>query len=105
MRKAELLHHWRNLADDQPLTPTPISARHEGSTYDCDGVRITGSREWIDAVLSHLKPLLDYENGGTRLQVNYQQTTDRETRQPLDSWNCYVQVRRRGAQSLARAMC
>jgi hypothetical protein len=46
--------------------------------------------------LSCLKPLLTAENGRTRLQVSYQQTTDRDTGQKIDSYNCYLQISERG---------
>jgi hypothetical protein len=99
MKKEAFLAHWRALPPDQPLQPRVIPYKHEGSTYAEDGIRITGSREWIDAVLSRLKDLLAFENGCTRLQVAYQESTDRARRSPLGSWNCYLQVHQRGREA------
>jgi len=96
MNKAQFLQHWQNIKPNQELSPCPVSYKHEGSTYAEDGIRITGSREWIDSVLSRLQDLLQYESISTRLQVNYQESHDRETGTSLDSWNCYIQVHRRG---------
>ncbi len=79
--------------------PRPVPYRHQGSTYDQDGIRITGSRAFIDAVLSRLTDLLAFENGRTRLQVSYQEATDKDSGDPLGSWSCYVQVHERGAQA------
>ena len=101
MRKAEFLKHWKTLVNNEPpkLEPCPIAYSKTGSSYDEDGIRITGSRTWIDSVLARLTDLLACENGQTRLQVNYQQSKDRDTGELIDGWNCYVQVRQRGAES------
>jgi len=81
------------------LAPCPVVYKHEGSTYDEDGIRITGSKQWIDSVLSRLKGLLEYENGSTRLQVVYKQSTDRHTGELMQSYNAYVQVHERGGEA------
>jgi hypothetical protein len=57
-KKAEILAHWKSLTCPLELTPCPVPYRRQGSTYDQDGVRITGSRAFIDAVLSRLTDLL-----------------------------------------------
>lgn len=98
MKKEEMLAHWKTI-EEKPLKPCPVKYKHEGSTYDQDGIRITGSRAWIDAVLFRLRDLLQYENGETRLQVVYKESQDKNTGAPLDSWNCYVQVHERGGEA------
>jgi len=110
MKKKELLTHWRGIAPNQPLDPAVVPYKHEGSTFDQDGIRITGSREWIDSVLSRLTDLLAHENCSTRLQVSYQEATDKVSRQPLGSFCCYVQVHQRGREAqminaFASAVC
>lgn len=71
-KKDAALAHWRALQENQnPLAvmePIPYKAR--GSTYGACGVRIDGSPEFIDAVLSRLKPLLAGENQVTRLGLS-----------------------------------
>lgn len=99
LKKAEFLEHWATLEEDQQVNPRPVPYKHTGSTYDQDGIRITGSRQFVDSVLSRIKDLLVYEGSTTRLQVVYKQTVDRDTGQPLDAWNCYVQVHERGGQA------
>ena len=99
MKKKEILAHWQALPEGQPLRPSIVRYKHEGSTYAEDGIRITGSAKWIDAVLSRLKDLLKAENTQTRLQVSYQEATDKDTRQPLGSYACYVQVHDRGGEA------
>lgn len=96
MKKAEILRHWEELEPNQPIRPTPIPYKHEGTTFGLDNFRITGSRKFIDAWLSNHKELLEYENSDTRLQVNYQPCLDKETGEPLGGWSFYCSVRERG---------
>jgi len=96
MEKKHFLIHWSKLRPNQKLSPKPVRYTHEGSTYAEDGVRITGSKAFVDSVLSRLKDLLRYEGEETRLQVVYKKSTDRESGKTLTSYNCYVQVHARG---------
>ena len=100
MKKAEFLSHWKGIEANQDINISPVPYKHTGSTYDQDGIRLTGSPEFIDSVLSRLKDLLLHENGSTRLQLVYKQSTDRHTNQSIDGFNCYVQVHRRGAEAI-----
>jgi len=99
MNKASMLKHWAGIEPDQPVNPQPVPYKHSGSTYAQDGIRITGSREFIDAMLSRIKDLLAFENASTRLQVNYQESKDKETGHPINSHNCYIQVHQRGREA------
>ncbi len=101
MNKAEVLSHWQQLPENLPLKPNPIAYKHKGSTFDEDGVRILGSPEFIDAVLSRIKDLLEYENGQTRLSISHSEATDKDTGRPLGSYKTYVQVHMRGDQARA----
>jgi len=98
MKKDEILNRWSGLEPDQKIKFGSIPYKHKGSTFDCDGIRITGSQSFIDSVLSRLQDVLEYEGIETRLQLNYQQATDKETRLPLNSYCCYIQVRERGSE-------
>ncbi len=99
LTKDMMLEHWQGIKPGQAVNMAAIAYKHTGSTYDEDSIRITGSRPFIDSVLSRLKDLLDNENDETRLQVVYKQSQDRETQAILDSWNCYVQVHERGREA------
>jgi len=99
MEKEPFLKHWSKLRANQKLSPKPVRYTHEGSTYAEDGVRITGSKAFVDSVLSRLKDLLAYESGETRLQAVYKRSTDRESGKTISSYNCYVQVHARGGVS------
>ncbi len=103
MEKKQFLRHWTSLRKNQKLQPRPVRYGHEGSTYAEDGIRITGSRKFVDGVLSRLKDLLEYECGETRLQVVYDRSSDRESGKQLNSWNCYLQIHQRGSGKYADA--
>jgi hypothetical protein len=106
MRKDSFLSHFANLPADQPLRPDPVPYKFSGSTYSQDGVRITGSPAFVDAVLSRLKDLAEFEyRPDTRLAVNYGPVKARDKRDDFvrdGSVSCYLQVHRRGPQA---AMC
>ena len=110
MTKRRFLDHWRELAQPEngipPLEMRPVPYKHRGSCFDQDGIRITGSAGFIDAVLVRLADLLRYEAATTRLQTAYQQVVDRQTGLPVpDAFCCYVQVHQRGREgALAQAL-
>ena len=101
MTKAEALAHWGQLPDDAALHLAPVPYKAAGSKYGYDGIRIDGSRTFIDAVLGRVKDIIGQENGETRLELNYTETTERETRIPTGSWVCYVRVHQRGQEAQA----
>jgi hypothetical protein len=95
MPKAEIMQYWSALRD-QPIQVDPIPRDHKGSTYGMDGIRITGSRKFIDSVVSRLKDFLSYENQHSKLQLIYKQTQYKETQLPNpNSFVFYVQVHER----------
>lgn len=116
MTKAEALKRWQGLEPDQEILPhfTHIAADARGSTFGACGIRISGNPEFIDAVLSRLKDLLDAEGGSTRL------TLARNAVKPVSinkgesvvdkKWNnadtdaeiCYIQIRERTAKTRQR---
>lgn len=95
--KEQIVGFWQTLQPKTPILMRPIGYEHEGSTYGEDGVRITGSRAFIDSVLARLKEFLSFENPTTKLQVVY-----RETESPSmiaankTSYVFYIQSRARG---------
>ena len=101
LAKKQALDHWNRLEDNQTLNPDSIPYKHAGTTYGADGIRVEGSREFVDAVLSHLKGFLAYENGSTRLSLNYQQVEAREGKQNdfAGNWVCYCKVHTRGSEA------
>lgn len=98
LKKRDTLALWRSLDGARPIRPRPIPYDHKGSTFARDGIRITGSRDFVESVLARLKELLRYEGPTTRLQVSMQESRDRASGALLGSWKCYVQVHQRGGR-------
>ena len=99
MTKKEILNHWQGLPDNLPLKAFPIAYKHKGSTYGADGIRIEGRTEFIEAVLSRLKPLMLGENGETRLGLSLAQIDDNKYTY-IDNHVCYVKTHERGSQAV-----
>ena len=100
--KKTALNHWRSLSKPLPIKSHPIAYKHKGSTYGHDGIRVEGSREFIDAILSRLTDLMAYENTDTRLNLNYQKVQPREGKPASGGdWVCYVKIHQRGDEARA----
>jgi hypothetical protein len=84
-RKKETLSQWRNLpANQNPLKvmrPEYHNIRIENPLFCTE--YIDGNAEFVDAVLSNLKSLLDGENAVTRLEL------------------CYIRLHMRGGEAAA----
>lgn len=97
--KDDVIQYWKTLRPDTPIAVRPIPYEHKGSTYGQDGVRITGSPQFIATVLAKLKEFMNYESTATKLALSY-----RETKSPSlsaegianTSFVCYIQVKERG---------
>jgi hypothetical protein len=58
LTKDMMIEHWQNIPANQSISMQAIDYKHTGSTYDEDSIRITGSRQFIDSVLSRIKELV-----------------------------------------------
>jgi len=69
-----------------------------GSKYptEISDIRVTGSPEFVEAVGSLFKPLLEFEGEDTRLEINLQRTEDRDTGELTDNYALYLSVAERG---------
>lgn len=104
MKKSQTLAHWRALPDNQNPAPLmrAIPYRSRGSTYGACGIRIDGTPEFVDAVLSRLKPLLALESTSTRLGLSrkevdssFKSVPNAEARAEV----CYIRLHQRGRQA------
>jgi hypothetical protein len=71
-KKEEILQMWKNMRADTPIIMTPILDNPTGgetSTYGEDGIRLTGSWNFISAVLARLKEIVWYENPQNKLRL------------------------------------
>lgn len=91
-KKEDVISAWNKTRADMPLNPRPVSSNHIGTRFDQDGVRITGSPDFINSVLGRLKSFLFYVNHPTlNLDVKYRQVPRRKSSsQP--SFACYINI-------------
>jgi hypothetical protein len=98
-QKSQVMEHWKTLRPGMPFGQVRAIPRdHKGPTYGFDGMRLTGSPQFIDSILSRLKDLLNLEGQETRLAVIYRQQVNNKTEQPVpDSFVFYLQIKDRRA--------
>lgn len=105
-KKPEILQMWRNLRPNLPLYLTPITKDNgEGSSsYGEDGIRISGSRNFIAGVLSRLKEILAYENPQSKLRLVFRSadSKDGEMGAEKKSFVFYINVEERGKGKAGR---
>jgi len=94
--KDEIVRFWKSIAGNLPLSLKPIPSDHKGTTIQEDGIRITGSKEFITSVLSRLKDFLTFENPNEKLVVSYRQSPKSFTKGNRNSYSFYLQVKDRG---------
>ena len=86
--------------------PSPVELRRavvpkprgfSGSTYaaDVSNVRVTGDAAFVETVAGLFRPLLETESRRTRLEINLQETEDRETGEPTGNYALYLGVAER----------
>jgi hypothetical protein len=71
--KAQVLDYWRSLQPNRIIPMQPIPETHKGSTYSQDGIRVTGTRAFIDGVIGRLKDLIAMDNQTSKLDVVYRE--------------------------------
>ena len=99
-KKSEALAHWASLPKDAPLRPHAIAYKATGSTYGHDGVRVEGSREFVDAVLGRLSDLLAEENDDTRIGISYQTVEAKPGKDHNGGeYVCYLKFHQRGDEA------
>lgn len=82
--KREIVDWWTKLKANQPIMADPIPHEREGSTYGWDGIRITGSQEFIASVMSRFKDFIYQENPSTKLRLAFRQVEAKYTQTPDD---------------------
>jgi len=91
-KKRDVIDLWRKVRPDAPLSPAPVPKFHKGNRFDQDGVRITGSSQWINSVLGRLKPLLAYEDHPSlEMDIKYRQVQRRDLAD-RPSFACYINI-------------
>lgn len=72
-KKADVLQFWKTMRPNLPLVMNAVPSNHRGTRFRADGIRITGSPEFINSIMSRLKDLLQFEAGPNRLDVEYRE--------------------------------
>ena len=97
--KEQIVAAWKQLRPDMPIQINPIDYAHKGSTYGEDGIRITGTPQFINSVMARLKEMLNFESPSTKLAVTYRETQSPSKTalgQNKTSYVFYVAARKRG---------
>jgi len=76
----------------------PKPSEFTGSTYptSISNIRITGDAKFVETVAALLKPIQGLEGGNTRVEINLQQTENRETGETTGNYALYLSVAQRG---------
>lgn len=105
-KKPEIMQMWQNLRPNLPIYVDPISKGGDAgsSSYGEDGIRISGSRNFIAGVLSRLKEILAYENPQTKLRLVFRSadSKDGEFHPEKQAYVFYINVEERGKGKAGR---
>ena len=107
-KKKEILQYWKSLPGvidnkDTPIVMNPIPYKYQGSTFNQDGIRLTGSPSFINSVLPKLKDVIAYEGPNSKLSLNYKETTPEEDMKLGNrSFAFYIKTRERGPKAKAK---
>ena len=94
--KAQVMEFWKKIRPDTPIVMNPIPYDHKGSTYEKDGIRVTGSKEFIASTISRLKAFIAYENPNTKLMLVYRETKPAINLGDQATFVFYLQAKARG---------
>lgn len=102
IRKADAME-WLNSLDKptaeefkQAFLAKP--SNFTGSSYptSISNIRITGDPAFVETVAGLLKPIQDLEGSNTRVEINLQETEDRDTGELTGNYALYLSVAERG---------
>lgn len=97
-KKPEIIQTWKNLRPDTPIIVMPIDTTQPGehSSYGEDGLRITGSWQFIASILGRLKELLAYENPQSKMRLILRGIDKERARADRNSFVFYFNLENRG---------
>lgn len=93
-KRQDVIKFWQSLHPNLPIAVAAVPKHHTGTRFDSDGLRITGSAEFINSILSKLKEFLNYEQSDkTKLDVEYRQVQNKSGQiNPKPIFACYIHV-------------
>jgi len=104
-KKPEILQMWKTFRPDTAIVISPIAddvANPSHSTYGEDGLRITGSWQFITSILSRLKELSYYENPQTKLRLVLRAVDKSKSRTDRQSYVFYLNLEKRAKGKAGR---
>jgi hypothetical protein len=103
--KDEIVKAWQQLRPDIPIHIQPIKdskTSPEHSSFGQDGIRITGTWEFIASILGRIKEILTFENPRTKLRLVFRGTDSRHTTPDRQSFVFYIHLQTRGSGRVGR---
>jgi hypothetical protein len=97
--KDEILTFWKSVTDNSPIQLKPVPYNHKGTTIQEDGIRITGTKEFIASILSRMKELINFENNNNKLIISYRQSPKSLIPGNKESYMFYLQIKERGQKT------
>jgi hypothetical protein len=99
-KRADVIRFWQSLTPNQPIVVEPVSKYHKGTKFREDGLRITGTPQFINGVLSRIKDILQYETSpGMKLEIEYRAIENKQgdlIGKPI--YVCYIHVIQKGQE-------
>jgi len=83
MGKGEFLNYWKTLNPNAPINILPKPHDHWGTTVDEDTIRITGSSQFIDCILSRLKDLINVASQDIEIDAKYEKSPYEHAGNPM----------------------
>lgn len=76
----------------------PKPSEFSGSTYPTaiSNIRVTGDPQFVETIAGLFTAVTDFEDGQTRVEINLQQTEDRDTGELTGNSALHLSVARRG---------
>lgn len=105
-KKDDIIQMWKQFRPDTPIILQPISDYDLGGgtkrTFGEDGIRITGSWNFIAATLARLKELIYYENPQTKLRLVFRGVDKSRGRPDRQSFVFYLNLEKRATGKAGR---
>ena len=94
--KKQIMQMWRGLRTDLPINITPINGAPGQENYGEDGIRISGSWNFISSVLGRIKDIMIHENPQTRLRLVFRGIdSNKDHLQDDQNYVFYINLERR----------
>lgn len=98
--KKQILQMWKGLRPDVPINIQPIDSRPGHENYGEDGIRISGSWNFISTVLGRIKDLMMHENPQTRLRLIFRGVdSNKDAIQDNQNFVFYLNLERRSRKT------